>query len=224
MSATEVAGIVALCGTAVSVAALVYLHLAPTGLSPVRHPVSQYGISPYRVWYRVQTVAMGLAALALAAAMGDTFLRGAHRPWGPPAAQVVVLVAAFAVSRLAISWFPMDAPGSPRTTTGAVHGVLALVTFLAVAAGAIRLCRVLDPVAIYDRLGNASRVLGWLMVACVALMLLARLAIDLRRAFGLVERALYVLIVAWLVLVGVAFATGHLGVGVGFITGELVPG
>ena len=60
-------------------------------------------------------------------------------------------------------------------------------------------------------LASTSRVLGWLMVACFALLFFARLAPDLRRYFGASERALYAAILAWLVVIGIACATGHLG-------------
>ncbi|HLK44717.1 MAG TPA: hypothetical protein VKT18_01955, partial [Acidimicrobiales bacterium] len=57
-------GAVAVAGAVVSLGALVVLHLVATGLSPITNPVSQYGITRYRAGYRVQTIAMGVAALA----------------------------------------------------------------------------------------------------------------------------------------------------------------
>jgi hypothetical protein len=70
-------------GLAVGVAALAYLHLAPTGLSALRDAVSRYGISPFRGFYRVMTLGLAVA--------------------------------------------------------GAAHGVIAVVTFTAATAGALRL-------------------------------------------------------------------------------------
>ena len=64
------AGVIALLALAVTVASLGYLHFAPTGLSPVRNAVSQYGITPFRGGYRVATLAFGAAGAALAAALG----------------------------------------------------------------------------------------------------------------------------------------------------------
>lgn len=203
MRADEVAGVVSLLATASALGALAYLHVAPTGLSPVRAAVSQYGISPYRSWYRALTVSMGAAAAALAVALatGRTV---------PGTTTLVGLVGAFAACRLAISWFPMDAPGAPRTSTGTAHGLLALVTFVSVTVAAVRLGRVLDAQVALHPVAVASRLLGWGMAACVALLFLARLGPDLRRRFGVIERALYALILAWLVVVGLACATGRL--------------
>ena len=204
VDAAEAAGVVSLSGTATCVGALAYLHVAPTGLSPVRNAVSQYGITAYRSWYRVQTVAMGIAAAALAVALS-------HDLAGPGTTAVVALVAVLAACRLAISWFPMDAPGSPRTSTGAAHGLLAIGAFLSAAIAAIRLAKLLGADASLDALATTSRVLGWAMAASLALLFLARLSPDLRRRFGLIERAFYVAILVWLVVVATACVTGHLG-------------
>jgi hypothetical protein len=56
-----VAGMIALAALAVTVASLGYLHLAPTGLSPIRNAVSQYGITPFRTGYRAATIAFAVA-------------------------------------------------------------------------------------------------------------------------------------------------------------------
>ncbi|HEV3329029.1 MAG TPA: DUF998 domain-containing protein [Acidimicrobiales bacterium] len=202
MTSTAVlAGAVSLAGTATAVGALGYLHLAPTGLSPLRNPVSQYGITRYRAGYRVLTISMGVAGTAIATALATL-----------PSSfdEVVVLLAIFATCRYAISWFPMDAPGTPPTSTGRAHGLLAVVTFGSIAVAAIRLFKQLEVDPHLDTLASTSRILGWLMVTCFALLFFARLAPDLRRYFGASERALYVAILVWLVVLGIACATGHL--------------
>lgn len=53
-------------GVSVGVVALVVLHLLPSGLSPLRDPVSQYGITRFKAGYRVQTLAYGLAGAGAA--------------------------------------------------------------------------------------------------------------------------------------------------------------
>jgi hypothetical protein len=63
---TAAAGVIALLALAVTVASLGWLHVEPTGLSPVRKAVSQYGITPFRVGYRVATIAFAAAGIALA--------------------------------------------------------------------------------------------------------------------------------------------------------------
>lgn len=118
-----------LAASAIALAALVTLHLLPTGLPPLQHAVSEYGISRYRAGYRALTVALGVAGVAAAAL---TAAAGARRA-------VVVLLALFAASRLAISWVPMDPRGTRRTPRGTGHLVLAFVAFVSAAAAAGRL-------------------------------------------------------------------------------------
>jgi len=104
----------------------------PTGLSPVRNAVSQYGITPFRAGYRVATIAFAAAGIALAAGIGLALGSG-----GRP---VVVLLVIFAIARAAISWFPMDVPGSERTSTGQMHGLLAIGAFAAATGAAWHRC------------------------------------------------------------------------------------
>ena len=116
-----VTGSIAIAGTALCLVTLVVLHFLPTGLSPLTNPVSQYGITPYRLGYRIQTIAMGIAAVASAIGISELNISG-----GP---LVVFLLVIFGAARLAISWFPMDVPGEARTETGRRHGLLALAAF-----------------------------------------------------------------------------------------------
>jgi hypothetical protein len=55
--------------TGLCAACLVYLHLAPTGYSPVRNPVSAYGVGAYARWYQAQAACAGVAGALLAGAL-----------------------------------------------------------------------------------------------------------------------------------------------------------
>jgi hypothetical protein len=182
-------------GLAVGLAALVTLHVLPTGLSPLHNAVSQYGITSYRTGYRVQTIAYAVAGLG--AALGVTTLPGS-------AGLLVALCAVFAASRAAISWFPMDPPGGERTTTGRRHGLLAIAAFAAAAAAAQRLTGVLHRDDIHPDVATVSNVLAVLMLIAFLGMMLTRLSRG--HYFGLVERGFYVLMTAWLVTVAVLIA------------------
>ncbi|MGA2520289.1 MAG: DUF998 domain-containing protein [Acidimicrobiales bacterium] len=193
------AGVVALAGLAGTVASLVYLHLAPTGLSPVRNAVSQYGITRFRGGYRAATISLGVAGAALATGIGAALDAAGT-------ATVVGLLVVFALGRLVISWFPMDEPGGPRSSTGSAHGLIAIVTFTSVTVAALRLGSILRHAAPWHALATASTVLGWAMVLAIAGMLIGRSSPDLRRRFGAVERVLYVAILAWTGVFAVACA------------------
>jgi hypothetical protein len=196
------AGAIALGALAIVIASLGYLHLAPTGLSPIHNAVSQYGITRFRAGYRVATLAFAAAGVALAV--------GLDRAAGSRAASVVVLLAIFAAARAAISWFPMDAPGAARTTTGQTHGVLAIVAFTGATLAAFKLAGALSPMAGWHTLAHVSTALGVLMAVCLAGMALRRSYPPLRENFGAVERGFYVAAIAWFGVFAVAcVAKGH---------------
>jgi hypothetical protein len=170
---TAPAAAASLVCTGLCVACLVYLHLAPTGYSPVRNAVSEYGVGAYARWYQAQVTCAGLAAIGLAVALG-----------GPR--RVLVLLTVFAVTRLAIAHAPLD-------TRPIVHWVLAVVAFGAVTIAATNL----KPAQ------HGSPTLGWAMVACAILMGITRRSTQPRRWFGLAERGFYAAMLAWLALVAV---------------------
>jgi hypothetical protein len=188
-------GAIAIAGTASCLIALVVLHLLPTGLSPLTNAVSQYGISPYRLGYRIQTISMGIAAIAAAIGVSELHLGGG--------ALVVVLFAIFGVARLAISWFPMDVPGTERTDTGRRHGVLAILAFGGAMLAALRLGSDLGGTDLWVHARGPIIGLGAVMLVSLIAMGPVRRSESGRRYFGLVERAFYAGAIAFLFVVAV---------------------
>jgi hypothetical protein len=86
---TLVGAVLVLTGLSVGLASLVALHFLPTGMSPLRNAVSQYGITAYRTGYQAQTIAYALAGAG--AAFGVGALPG-------PVGVVVICCAVFAVA------------------------------------------------------------------------------------------------------------------------------
>ena len=196
-------GTIDLAAVGAAVSTMLVLHLLPTGLSPVSDAVSRYGISHYRAGYRVLTLSMAVAGAAVVAGLPGALS-------GRPVATVVGLVAVFGVSRAAISWFPMDEPGTqPPSGHARVHGILALATFASVTAAALRLSRLLDVDQQWVSTAGWLRWLGWYLAAGVLATLFAvRSRRPGRSLFGLVERALYAGVFGWLAVVGVSLLTG----------------
>jgi hypothetical membrane protein len=175
----DVTAALALAATAACVVCLVYLHLAPTGYSPARNAVSEYGVGAYARWYGLQATFTGAAAICLAIA-----LRHPER--------VVVLLAIFAAARIAIGWFPTDTLESGRRTPrGAIHLLLAAAAFTAAPGAAIALAPSHD----------GAPWLGRVMAALAVATMLSLRSTFLRPWFGLVERGYYVAMLAWLALV-----------------------
>lgn len=188
---TAALAVVALVGVAVAVVALLALHAVPSGLSPLRDPVSAYGISRWSGLYRVQTLATAVAAVALALALITA---------GTPAAiAAIVALGVLALTRAPISWVPMDADGATRTATGRRHNLLAFGAFAAASVGGFMTGIAFGTDGL-ETAANLSTAFGWVMSAASAVTLLAAIVRPLRPVFGLAERVIYLGMFAWLTL------------------------
>lgn len=193
----HIAGVISLIALIAVVGALGYLHTVPSGLSPVRNAVSQYGISEYRMGYRVATITFATSGVALAVALND-----ATRDRDSATFRLLIV---FAVARAVISWFPMDQPGtSPRTRTGIAHGLLAIAAFASACAAAFKLAHVLRDQARLHSLAPASTTLGVLMLISLLGMLLARSVPEIGKRFGLIERGFYAAAIIWFTVFSIA--------------------
>jgi hypothetical protein len=166
----------------------------PTGRSVVRDAVSDHGADPaYRLFYRVLVVLLGLGALLLVIALahGTDVTRGG-----------LIWLGVYAVSRVAIAWFPTDLPGAPVTAVGRVHLALAAAAFTAIAFAAVDLTPSLADQPGWGA-GGLLSVLEWAVVVTAAGTLVTRVVMPLRVVFGLVERLLYAASVAFLLTVAV---------------------
>jgi hypothetical protein len=187
---------IALLGVVVCLACLVYLHVAPTGLNPVRDPVSQYGITDYFTFYRAAALSLGVAALTLAVALIEA-LEEAN------AAGIVFLII-LGFARLTIGWVPMDAPGAPRTSTGLRHNLLATAFFASATVAAFLFTGTFADDPALSGIAPASAVLSWAMAVFSVLIFVTSLVGPVKRYFGLVERLLYVAVLAWIATVAIA--------------------
>ncbi|MBB2967834.1 DUF998 domain-containing protein [Leifsonia aquatica] len=188
--------VVALAAVAVTLGALVVLHLAPSGLSPLRDPVSAYGISRFSLLYRAQTLGTAVSAAALAVALPVAGV-------GAVTAAVIALIV-LAVTRGVISWVPMDAEGAPRTSTGRTHNLLAFGAFAAASVGGFMVGIAFGSTGGLAVAAPLATTFGWIMSVASALTILASLIGALRPIFGLAERLIYVGMLAWLATTAVA--------------------
>jgi hypothetical protein len=185
---TEALGILGAAATAACFGTLVWVHLRPTGYSPLRDAVSDYGVGPSLPFYRAQTAAMALAAIFVAGGLAKAI--------DPAPKRVIVMLLVFAGARLAIPFFPTDLGRTPRTRHGAVHVLLAVVAFAGVAwAAALLPDRVHWP--------GLAVLGGAVVVTAVATGLSIRTRVAY---FGLVERAFYVAVLMWLLDVSLRYA------------------
>ena len=181
---TAALAVASLVFTGGCIACLVHLHLAPTGYSPVRNAVSEYGVGAFARWYQAQAACAGVAAALLAGALWSRV--------SPAPRRVAVLLVVLAVARIAIGWFPTDLLGAEHgSRNGAIHLLLAVAAFTAASWAAVAL----------RRAQHGKPAIGWAMAACAIGTFLAVRAMPLKPWLGLIERGYYVAMLAWLVLV-----------------------
>jgi hypothetical protein len=184
----ETLGILGAAATAACFGTLVWVHLRPTGYSPLRDAVSDYGVGPSLPFYRAQTAAMALAAIFVAGGLAKAI--------DPAPKRVIALLLVFAGARLAIPFFPTDLDRTQRTRNGVVHVLLAVVAFAAIAWAAATLPGRVHWAGL-GVLGDA------VLVTAVATGLSIRARFPY---FGLVERAFYVAALVWLLMVSLRLA------------------
>jgi hypothetical protein len=111
---------------------LAVLHVLRTDVDPASDPVSNYVIGDYGTLKVLATLAVGLSALALTAALHLT---------GPRRSMVgLVLLAVFGLAKVVQAFFPIDV-GTETTTSGSIHNVLGTVAFVALPVAAVLLSR-----------------------------------------------------------------------------------
>ena len=184
----------ALLATLACLGALVWLHLLPTGYRPIRNAVSDYGVGRYSIFYRAQTAAIAVAALCLAVALATAV--------DPSPRRVIVLLAIFAVARLAIPSFPTDLNRGQPTRTGRIHIVLAGIAFGSIAWAAAALPDRVDWPSIHGLLVT----IGWIVVGTAiasGLAMTRRVHAATEPFFGLIERCFYAAMITWFVVVSV---------------------
>lgn len=185
----------ALVGTValvICIACLLLLHLVPSGLHPVRDPVSLYGTTRYHLLYRVQVIASGISALCLVAALTERHL--------PLPLVGLLMLACYGIARMAIAAFMMDAHAK-RTRTGSLHILLAAIAFttIAVAVGILTPSLLASP--LWKDLSVFLSLAEYLTILSALLFLLISLLPVLRPFYGLIERGIYVGALCWLALV-----------------------
>ena len=180
--------------------ALIALHVLPTGLSPRRDPVSQYALTKYAVGYRIATLAAAVAGASAAVLIATTLE-------GTASTIAVILLAVFALSRLLIGFFPMDAPDATKTGTGRTHNLLAFAAFGSLTAAAFVVAGAFHDAGFAD-LSTLSTALGVVMaVGAVGLFLAARIP-RLHAWFGAAERVIYVGFIVWFAAIAITTLAG----------------
>lgn len=198
----ETFSIIAAIAAAIQAAALITLHLLPTGYDPRVDAVSDYGIGRYRGLFWSQALAGAVACLTLAVALDRA------KPSMPK--EAIVLLAIAGIARFLIPVFPTDQGGSRfQTVPGTIHMLLAILIFAAIIVAASRLGSTLDDRPAWDSVQGWLNTLPWIMTAGAVGVLVALRGPRLKQIFGLFERLFYLSSLAWFLIVSIELA--HIG-------------
>jgi len=189
---TTIAGWIVLVLMAVTVIGLVAVHVLPTGLSPLRNPVSQYHLTPYRPWIATSTIASGVAGIAAIVVVTGVL--------GGAGTVTAVLLGVYAASRIIIPFVRMDPPDTPTTTRGHIHTVLAFGAFGPATAAAFVAGGAFHDAG-FPMLATWSTVFGVIAAVGAVGMLVCSLS-KRRGLFGFFERVIYVGNIGFIVIVG----------------------
>jgi len=125
-----VSSVVALVGIVVNLAVLVVTPVLRPDLNLLEKSLSYYAVGPWGIVQAVAFVALGIASVALGAA-----LLGARIPF-PWIWPIVLLLIISGVASLALVRYPMDAPG-PATILGDAHQTVGTIGGVAQLAAAL---------------------------------------------------------------------------------------
>ena len=176
---------------AVNLVLLLAFHVVDRQYSPVSNAVSDYGVGPTARLFQIYATVGTFAALGLA------WMFWHSTPALPPAITYTLL--AMAAARVGVAVFPTDLPGTPKTLTGRVHLLAAILTFTFAYMTIAKATPLLQ---------GTSALLGPLHIA--AMVGLAAVVITLvgplRPLFGLAERLFLFATASWFLVVSLGFA------------------
>lgn len=179
----------------ISIGCLVYLHLLPTGLNPLRNAVSEYGAGRFRFWYQAMCVSQAITAFLTAATLAT---KVTPAPFETDAALIVL-----GLARLVISQAPVVVVHGKHKATSGAHIVMAVLIFGSAVVASTSFNRAIASNADWASVLSTLRLFKYTIVFFALLTFLAVAAPRALRYVGTVERLLYASIIGWFVTIGI---------------------
>jgi hypothetical membrane protein len=193
----------ALVGLGLFTVTVVSLHFLQPDLKPLDEAISYYVHGSHGWLLTVGLVGLGIASLAITLALVRTIEGPGARPgrW---------FLAVWGLGALLGGVFPADPPGQwdkPPTLAGMIHGNAALVAILALPVAALLLGRSFRRDARWRPTARFLSLLAWAAALSLIAFAASLIPVFVRPGppilFGLTERILFTIYVAWLALVAV---------------------
>lgn len=172
---------------ALNLVLIALLSLLRTDVDPVTRPIRDYAHGDYSALMLIATIAVGLAAITLAAVVRP-LVTGKVAPLG------VGLLVFFGVAKLLQGFFPVDT-GTAVTTGGLVYNTLDSIAFFILPIAALCIAFTLR-----------SR---WSIGLAVAMAAALVLVLAGSEGFGLVQRIFLVLGSGWLLVTALTARSSH---------------
>src|SRR5579884_681855 len=180
----------AIAGVVLYVVLDIVAQALPPHYNPIRQAESDLAVGPYGWIMAINFVVRGLLSFALLVALVRSLPHSAGSRFG------LALLGVWAAGSALLAAFPTDVASGVHTAHGRIHLLLALIAFVAVAAGEVLLSRSLTE-RLADFRGPAT-----ILAALMVLSLLLLFAPILNRDGGLKERLFLGLALLWILVVG----------------------
>jgi hypothetical protein len=184
---------ISLAATVAYLAIMSVLHFLPTGYSPVRHAVSDYGVGRYRSLFTIALYVSSVGVLALAFAL----LSGVGSP--PLATRDLAYLLLIPLARIGMTLFPTNLEGQRISRVGLLHYTCAVAAFTLTYLAISGLTPALRDLVPGDWAHAPLSWMEWVVGPALALVVVTMLR-PLRRLFGVFERVFLLTTNVWFAL------------------------
>jgi hypothetical protein len=182
---------ISLVTAAFFILAILVLHILAPGLNPMVSGISYYALSDYGFLLSLAVLLIGVAGITLSVALWPAARSTAEKAG-------LVLLIAWGLSSALAGLFPIDAPGTPPTLSGTIHGLMGMNFLLVVPA--ILLIELGGSRGTPNRTRTATFWLAWLMLIAAILLFVFNGPLYGLHVGGAIQRLYWVVLTLWLML------------------------
>lgn len=152
---TYLAATISLVGVGTFMVGVALLHLLKRDLSPTQHFVSEYALGDFGWIQRIDFLAVGVGAIALALAL--------RRVVKNPGRIAPIFIGCFGVSAVLVAFVQIDGP-QPITAEGQAHEMISAIGFVLLLTGMFVMAKKFRSDAAWSALRRPT--IAWAVIAC----------------------------------------------------------